>query len=72
MEPVAPAREASIRSLADKLAQYAQTLPPDERALLDHMLVTALPPLERRRFAPETDRISAADFAFLDNLARAE
>jgi hypothetical protein len=72
MATVGTGREASIRSLADKLARYAETLSEDERALLDHLLVTALPPLERRRLAPETDRISAADFAFLDSLARKE
>jgi hypothetical protein len=36
------------------------------------VLLTALPPLERREFLPDTDVISDADRALLDSLTQRE
>lgn len=68
----ARASEETIVSLAQKLQDYAETLSEDERALLEHVLLTALPPLERRRLAPETDLLSSADLALLESLTLKE
>ncbi len=39
------ASEETIRSLAEKLQEYADTFSEEECALLEHVLLTALPPL---------------------------
>lgn len=62
--------EETIRSLARKLEAYAAALPEGERALLEHLLLTALPPLERRARFPGADSVSDEDAALLDRLAR--
>ena len=66
------ALEKIIRSLAHKLQEYAGTLSEEERALLEHVLLTALPPLERRRLSPETGLLSNADLALLNSLTLKE
>lgn len=67
-EPI-DASEETIRSLAAKLERYAGTLTSEDRALLHHVLLTALRPSDRRRLAPETGVFSDADLALLDSLA---
>ena len=67
-----PAPDGAVESLGRKLGDYAATLPEEERALLLHVLLTALPPLERREFLPDTDVISDADRALLDSLTQRE
>ncbi len=62
------ASEETVRSLARKLQEYADKLPAEERALLEHVLLTALPPMERRRFLHETDLLSSEDLALLESL----
>ncbi len=64
--------ENTIRSLAGKLHDYAGTLPEEDRALLEHVLLTALPPLKRRRLSPETELLSDADLDVLDRLTPKE
>jgi hypothetical protein len=66
------ASEETIRSLANKLQEYFQTLSEEERALLEHLLLTALPPLKRRHLSPETGLLSNADLALLDSLTLKE
>jgi len=66
------ASEETIRSLAGKLQEYASTLSEEERALFEHVLLTALPPLTRRRLSPETDLFSNEDRALLDSLTLKE
>jgi hypothetical protein len=66
------ASEETIRSLAQKLQEYAETLSEEEHALLEHVLLTALPPLERTRLSPETDLLSSADLALLESLTPKE
>ena len=46
------------RSLADKLAEYVPTLPEEERALFEHLLLAALPVHERFRFVADSDLLS--------------
>jgi len=64
----APRSRETITSLARKLQEYADTLPEQERALLEHVVLLALPPLERRRLFPEPDLLSDADLALLEQL----
>jgi|HubBroStandDraft_6_1064221.scaffolds.fasta_scaffold5829130_1 hypothetical protein len=71
-EKVIRASEETIRSLAGKLQEYANTLSEEERALFEHVLLTALPPLTRRRLSPETHLFSNANRALLDSLMRKE
>ena len=66
------ASEETIRSLARKLQQYSDTLSDQERALLEHVLLTALPPAQRRRLSPETGVLSNEELALLDGLTRKE
>ena len=71
-EKTTRASEETIRSLAAKLQQYVGTLPEEEKALLEHVLLTALPPLTRRLLSPESNRFSNNDRALLDNLTLRE
>ena len=65
-----PAPDGVVESLGRKLGDYAATLSEEERALLLHVLLTALPSLERREFLPDADVISDADRALLDSLTQ--
>jgi hypothetical protein len=64
--------EKTIKSLAGKLHDYAGTLSEEERALLEHVFLTALPPLKRRCLSPEADLLSNADLALLESLTPKE
>jgi len=68
IEKTIRASEETIRSLAGKLQEYASTLSEEERAIFEHVLLTALPPLTRRRLSPEIGLFSKADRALLDSL----
>jgi hypothetical protein len=61
--------ENAIRSLARKLGAYAETLPPQDRALLEHVLLTALPPHERLRFTYDATLLSESERSLLDRLS---
>jgi hypothetical protein len=71
-EPLVEASEDTIRSLAGKLEEYTHTLTEEERALLEHLLLMALPPMERRRLSPEPGILSDADEELLGRLQRKE
>ncbi len=57
------------QSLGNKLAAYADGLPSDERALLQYMLLTALPPHERLRFIDDGEILSEEERALMASLA---
>jgi len=67
-EPPIQASAETIRSLAKKLEAYIKTLSEQERALFEHLLLTALPPLKRRDFLSEDGLLSQAEAALLDSL----
>jgi hypothetical protein len=61
-----------VHTLAKKLAAMAETLPGEERAMLEHVLLAALSPHERYRLSPPDDLLSEAESGMLDRLARFE
>jgi hypothetical protein len=71
-EPRIQPSEETIRSLAKKLEQYMNTVSEEERALLEHLLLTALPPLKRRALSPDTGILSDAEVALLNSLTHKE
>lgn len=69
---VTPAQRKVAHSLARRLSGYAETLLPEERALLAHMLLNAVGPHVRARLVTPADLLSERESALLDSLAKSE
>ncbi|MDM0118030.1 hypothetical protein QTI66_38790 [Variovorax sp. J22R133] len=65
-----PSSDDTIRSFAQKLSAYAETLPHEERALLEHVFLTAIGPHERLRLFPPNELLADAERELLDCLAQ--
>jgi hypothetical protein len=61
-----------VHALAKRLAAMAETLPGQEKAMLEHVLLQALSPQERYRLSPPEDLLSDVESGLLDRLARFE
>jgi hypothetical protein len=56
------------RSLAEKLAAFVPTLPEEEQALFQHVLLSAVPTHQRYRYVDEDELLSSTEQELLESL----